>query len=669
MDPLSPLIDAIGRTITPTAEVANTGSPALAAIRRSMQVMHDRLLTRITELLNSPAGRLAAQEPIITQRAGRYVIPVKADMRGQMRGIVHDVSQSGATLFIEPLAVVDLGNEWRELQIEEEREVERILRELSALVGSAAGQVVANVDTLAEFDVLYAKVRLASALRATDLPEESGDQRWLVESGELNLVNARHPLLGDNVVPTSIRVGGDFQVLLITGPNTGGKTVALKTAGLLVLMAAAGIPIPADTGSRVPIYREVFADIGDEQSIEQSLSTFSSHMRNVIDVLAHAGPDSLVLLDELGAGTDPEEGSALAQSIVETLLARGSKVIATTHHSQLKLFAQQAEGVENASVEFDAETLAPTYRLSIGVPGRSNAIAIARGLGMPEAVLHRASQLVSHEQVQVDGLLDDIRRRQAETERMETAEAAALREAEELRETARARLAEIEAETAEILHEAAFEVERDIAAAREELRRAARAVRTATPAEAASHDLARHHVEAAQEVHRRLRRRAAPERRRRQPGLSAEQVVAGDRVWIRGVGAPGEALGPPDERGEIDVLLGSLRTRVRSGQVERVQRPERAPSGAIALPQAPDTEPELEVRAQRVEEVLPKLERFLDDAFRTGLSQVRIIHGKGTGTLRRVVRERLAEHPLVKSYETASREEGGEGVTVATLAS
>ncbi len=664
LDPLQHLNDQIGRSVTPHAEVADGASPALPAIRREIHAAHDRLVTRVNQILNSAAGRLAAQEPIITERGGRYVIPVKADMRGHLRGIVHDVSQSGATLFIEPLAIVDLGNQWRELQLQEEREVERVLRELSATVGLVAGQIAADVEGLAEFDVLWAKARLGDAIGAPDLPAEGLEQRWIVEAGQLRLINARHPLLTGDVVPNTIAVGDADRVLLITGPNTGGKTVALKTAGLLTLMALSGIPVPAEFGSQVPVYDAVFADIGDEQSIEQSLSTFSSHMRNIIQVIRLATRRTLVLLDELGAGTDPEEGAALAKAVVAALLERGTTVIATTHHGELKVFAHETAGVQNASVEFDEQTLAPTYRLSIGIPGRSNAIAIARRLGMPEEVLRAAERAIPREKTEVDTLLREVQRTREQLDEERRAETVARGEAEEIRTRLHQRLAEVEAEREQVVRDTVFEMERELAAMREQLRAAARVLKTAPPPPAV--EQAKMELGVAAEAPRRLRKKLAG---RRHTGIDPAQVQPGDSVWIRGVVAPGEALAVPDERGEMEVTLGSLRTRVRLEQVERVQRPpSRRPAGPITLPETPLGSSEIEIRAQRVDEVLPRLERFLDEAFRTGLHSVRIIHGKGTGTLRRVVRELLAEHPLVTSYETAERGEGGEGVTVAHLA-
>ncbi|MGH2603035.1 MAG: endonuclease MutS2, partial [Dehalococcoidia bacterium] len=384
MDEAAPLITELDRAISARGEVLDSATPLLAQIRRDVRIAHDRLTNKMNELLAGAVSRGVAQEALVTLRDGRYVIPVKADFRGQLRGVVHDTSSSGATVFVEPLAAVDLGNRWRELQIDEQREVDRILRSLSDQVGQNGARIRTDIDALAEIDLCLAKARLGEALQADDLPYDAEEQPWLVAApAELVLEEARHPLLRGEVVPVSLRVGGAFQVLLITGPNTGGKTVALKTAGLLTLMALAGLPVPATAGTRIPAYHSVHADIGDEQSIEQSLSTFSSHMRTIIGILAEAGPKSLVLLDELGAGTDPTEGAALARGIVEDLQARGASVIATTHHGELKLFAHSTPGVMNANVEFDPETFAPTYHLTIGTPGRSNAIAIARRLGMP----------------------------------------------------------------------------------------------------------------------------------------------------------------------------------------------------------------------------------------------------------------------------------------------
>ena len=670
MDEVGALITQIDRAINQRGEVVDSASPMLAHLRREVRIAHDRLTARLNDLLAAAVGRGVAQEAILTLRDGRYVIPIKADFRGQFRGIVHDTSASGATVFIEPLAAVELGNTWRELQLEEQREVERILRALSDQVGRAAPQIQVNLECLVRFDLAFAKAQLGQALGARELPCEGEEQPWLVRGpAELALVEARHPLLRGDVVPISLHVGGAFSVLLITGPNTGGKTVALKTAGLLSLMALAGLPVPAEAGSRIPVYDSVHADIGDEQSIEQSLSTFSSHMRNIITILSEAGRNSLVLLDELGAGTDPTEGAALARALVEYLLARGASVIATTHHGELKLFAHSTPGVMNASVEFDPETFAPTYKLTIGLPGRSNAIAIARRLGMPEEIIARAREQIAPEQVELEGLLAQLQRERDEATAARRAERLAAQEAQEIRDQLARRLDEIEATREEMLAEARRELEEEITSARERLREATRRLQRPQPQELPA---AQEVVAAAEQQLERLRRRM-PRRRRAEPGPRVEDLQPGDQVWLRGLAQPGEALSGADERGEVEVQFGALRTRVKADQIARIVRPAAPRSGRVSVRvdtagPAPSPGLSLEVRGQRVEEAMPRVEEFLDSAYRAGMPFVRIVHGKGTGTLRRVVREHLAHNPIVTAFETADPHEGGEGVTVAHLA-
>ncbi|MGB2712462.1 MAG: hypothetical protein WBC33_13220, partial [Conexibacter sp.] len=475
-EPLPELVAEIERCIDQRAEVTDAASPKLGVLRREVRIAHDRLNERLQSILHSTQFRDAIQEPIITLRDGRYVIPVKADQRGQIRGIVHDVSASGATIFLEPLSVVELGNKWRELQLEEQREVERVLRELSTLAGESADAIIETVVALAEIDLAFAKAQLASELDAHELPQEGDDQRWIVEApATLHLLNARHPLLSnDVVVPITVTVGGEYSALLITGPNTGGKTVALKTAGLLALMAQAGLPVPADAGSTVPVFASISADIGDEQSIEQSLSTFSSHMTNIIAILRSARRESLVLLDELAAGTDPVEGSALAQAIIDKLLTTGCLTIATTHHGELKAFAHTTPGVMNASVEFDPETLGPTYHLNIGLPGGSNALAIAERLGLPHDLIEAARANVSAEHAQVESLLTDIRREREDAVTARLAEEQARGAAEETHAQAEQRLADVEERLDEIVENTTAELERDAASVRELLTQAER---------------------------------------------------------------------------------------------------------------------------------------------------------------------------------------------------
>jgi DNA mismatch repair protein MutS2 len=676
IDPLTRLGDDINRCINQRAEVTDQASPALGAIRREVRTFHDRLYQRLEEILASSMTKGIAQEPIITLRDGRYVIPVKADMRGQIKGIVHDVSGSGATVWMEPLAVVEIGNKWREAQLDEEREVERVLRRLSGEAGAAAEPITWNVEILARIDVALAKVRFGDEIDAPELPHEGADQPWIVEApSRLHLLLARHPLLKKPVIPTTITVGDGYRVLLITGPNTGGKTVALKTAGLLSLMAQAGLPVPADRESRVPVFGSVFADIGDEQSIEQSLSTFSSHMTNIIRIVEAADAKSLVLLDELAAGTDPAEGSALARAILHRLLDLGSLTVATTHHGELKAFAHDTPGVMNASVEFNLQTLSPTYHLSIGLPGRSNALEIAQRIGMPRDIIDEARRGIAPEQQQVDALLSDIRREREDAASSRRAEETARREAEDIRERLEEKLESVDDERERLIARARDEIEREMARARALLADAEAEVERQKLA-AAADQLRAAAEEAAKAVERASRPRKVRERRPRRVdsvpiGLPAESIQEGDLVWLRGMDRFGEALSEPDAKGEVEIRLGPLRSRVKLAQVERVQRPAASKAhGSVSMDLAPppDVALELDMRGQTVDEAMPAVERYIDDAFRAGMPSARIIHGKGTGTLRRHVRDFLAHNALVKSYEEARREDGGEGVTIVHLA-
>ena len=644
-------------------EVRDSASKDLAAIRRESGTVHDRLQQRMESLLRSAALRPSLQDPIVTLRDGRYVLPVRAEARSAVPGVVHDSSASGATIYVEPLAVIDLGNRWRELQSQERHEVDRILRELSEAVGQAESELVDTVERLAQLDLALAKARLAADLDATALATVARDVRWLVDApAKLRLVEARHPLIEGDVVPVTIEAGDEVRALLITGPNTGGKTVALKTAGLLSLMALAGLPVPAEQGTRIPVYDAVFADIGDEQSIEQSLSTFSGHVTAIIDILERAGGRSLVLLDELGAGTDPTEGAALAIAIVDRLVELGATLIATTHHSELKLFAHRHPAVRNASVEFDVRTLAPTYRLRIGVPGQSNALAIAERLGMPGAIVESAREGLSHEQRDLEEVLGELRTQLSAAEDRAARAAADRDAAETLRNDLERQLAELAAESERLRAEAKERIHEEVRDAERLLQRARREVESARLEQAAAD------LERAQEAAAALA--PAPPtvagKAPQPPALATPEL--GSRVWLRGVSVAGEALSLPNESGEFDVQLGVLRTRVRLAQVERIEQPGGEIVEAVRVPPAPSAPEEIEVRGQVVAEALPAVEAYLDDAARAGRERVRIIHGKGTGVLRSAVRELLARHPLVTSYESGSPHEGGEGVTVALLA-
>ncbi|MDW8252705.1 MAG: endonuclease MutS2 [Chloroflexota bacterium] len=658
--------EEIARCIGRRGEVLDSASAPLARIRAELRAAHDHLRARLDQYIASPLGKMVLQEPIVTVREGRYVVPVKADFKGQVRGIIHDVSASGATVFLEPLEIVDLNNRWRELQLEEEREIERIMRRLSAEVGEHAPAIIANVDLLGAIDLQLAKARYAEALGATRPRLVPVRPPW-----QLDLRQARHPLLGERAVPISVDLSSDEFVLVITGPNTGGKTVALKTVGLLTMMALAGLPLPAAAGSTVPVFRHVAADIGDEQSIEQSLSTFSSHIGTIVEILREADPATLVLLDELGAGTDPAEGSALARAILAYLVRRRIPTIATTHYSEVKVFAHGTPGVRNASVEFDPLTLAPTYRLILGTPGASNALAIASRLGLSPEIIEEARTLVSPTEAEVERLLADLQRERdaLAAERQRAAAAAAQAEAE------RAKLAEalavVERERDRLADEARTELLREADELLRALQRAAAAAASPTNADAAAAAAAE--LAAARQAFARRTRR--PRHPRRAP-LRTRPLRVGDPVRLPRLGQVGELVALFPEREEAEVWLGTMKVRAPLRDLEPMSAAEAAREHRrahlerrVTLPPPPPSPgTQLDLRGRRADEAAEALDRYLNDAYRSGLSEVRVIHGKGTGALRQVVRTHLAAHPLVREWAPAALNEGGEGATIAKLA-
>ncbi len=669
IEPCRALVEAIEEAIGDDGEVKDTASPQLQQIRRDLATTHDRLLEKLQRIISDPRNQPWLQEPIITQRAGRYVIPVKVEHKGRIQGIVHDQSASGATVFVEPLATLELNNRWRELQLAEEREVERVLRELSALVAENGDEIVWTVEALAELDLHMAKAEYAFELKATQ-PELTSPLDRKGEKPYLLLRQARHPLIDpQQVVPIDVWLGPDFHALVITGPNTGGKTVTLKTVGLLCLMTMCGLHIPAGDGSRVPVFDNVFADIGDEQSIEQSLSTFSSHMTNIIRILEQATRRSLVLIDEIGAGTDPVEGAALARAILSYLVEREISTIVATHYSELKIWAHNTPGVQNASVEFDLETLRPTYRLLIGLPGRSNALHIAERLGLNPEIVQRARHLLSHQDLELESLLADIRvaRERAEQEAREAERAR--REAETLRQQLEERLTRIEEERAEVLNQARQEARAEL----EEVRALLRSVKRRLERygqQVAELTTLRDELRRIEKEHLAPARPPAPKTKEESATPEAPLQV-GDRVWVPALGRTAEVVALYGD--EAEVAAGPLRLRARVAELER--RPEEKPSPPRLPPgvrvmrrQGARPARELDLRGMTVEEALPTLEKYLDDAYMAGLSPVRIVHGKGTGALRRAVREALRQHPLVASFRPGDQHEGGDGVTVVELA-
>jgi DNA mismatch repair protein MutS2 len=666
IEPCEGLAGEINRCISGQGEVVDHASEKLASVRRELRTAHERLLEKLNRMITSARLAPYLQEALITQRSGRYVIPIKADFKGRISGIVHDSSSSGATLFIEPLSAVEMGNQWRQLQIEEEQEIERILAALSAHVGGLADELGWTVDALADLDLALAKGRYAMELLATEpLPVPFRQQTTGGHPGStLDLRQARHPLLDpQRVVPIDVHLGDDFYVLVITGPNTGGKTVSLKTVGLMAAMAQSGLHLPAAEGSSLSVFDGIYADIGDEQSIEQSLSTFSAHLTNIIRILGEAGEHSLLLLDELGAGTDPVEGSALARAILTHLLERHFSTLVATHYSELKAFAQTTPGVENACVEFDLETLSPTFRLQVGLPGRSNAFAIAERLGLPGGIVRGARALVSPEDLQTESLLAEIQQAHREALVAHDEALRAQRAAREQQNRLSARLTAIEAERAAILGEARAEARRELAGFRDEI--------GALQAELAGR---RQGSTLTDEWLAQARRRVSAKEEEAAAPLLPPPIVeeitppgelaVGDLVWVAGLDATGQIVALDEESAQVQV--GSFFVRARRGEIEWRGRPRAVKSELPSAPSGFHPSPgiELDLRGQRVEEIRPRVEKYLDDAFLAGLPFARVVHGKGTGALRQAVRELLRNHPLVKSFREGEAAEGGSGVTV-----
>ncbi len=695
------LIEEIARCIDERGEVMDSASDTLARIRRELREAHARLMERLQRIISTAANQPLLQEPIITQRQGRYVIPLRAEFKGRIPGLIHDQSGSGATFFIEPLAVVELNNRWREAQLAEQEEIQRILAALTGLVAANAAVIVHTVEALGDLDLIFAKARYASEMRATE-PElvefvraqpsgRSAKDRKHASSppaevpeppsyqhpgSTLAFIKARHPLLDPlTVVPVDIYLEDDYFIVVITGPNTGGKTVSLKTTGLLTLMAQSGLAIPAAEGSRVSVFENIFADIGDEQSIEQSLSTFSSHMTHIVDILDQADMRSLVLLDELGAGTDPEEGAALAQALLRTLLARSITTLATTHYSELKVFAHTTPFIANASVEFDIQTLSPTYKLSIGLPGRSNAFAIARRLGLMPEIVTQAEALVSPQSLETEAMLAEIKRAREVALTAESEAKAAQRRAEALNADLSYRLAKTEEARREVLAEARSQAEAELAALRAEMEHlamlASREQTAGMPREGGPAIGKNLHEQWLAEAASVLERRASqaqplPTVQTPEPVVIDGPLQPGDQVWVASLQATGEIVGVSGN--EVDVKIGSFRIRLGQNRVTLRQRgAQLAVQASGAQPRPPSPGMELDLRGLTVDDMLIELDRYLNTAYLAGLPFVRIIHGKGTGALRQAVRDELRGHSLVSDFRAGDASEGGEGVTVAKL--
>ena len=643
-------------------EVADNASPALASIRRKIRAASQRVRDQLDKLIHSQAHQKHLQESIVTQRGGRYVVPVKAEFRGEVPGLVHDTSASGATVFVEPMSVVEANNEIRVLRSDEQDEIARILLELSGEAGSFADSIIESYHYAVELDLIFAKAQVAYKMKAV-VPQVG-------EDGKIALHAARHPLIAkEKVVPTDITLGVEFDTLIITGPNTGGKTVALKTIGLLTLMAMCGLMIPAGEGSRVAVFRHILADIGDEQSIEQSLSTFSSHMVNIIHIFEVADNSSLILLDELGAGTDPVEGAALAEAIIQELRGRGVRLACTTHYAELKAYAIQTPGVENGSCEFDVATLRPTYRLLIGVPGKSNAFAITQRLGMDTAIVDRARELVSREGnafEQVVGRLEEDRRKMED-------------ELEALRASAAQAKANAEA-SQRLKDEAEAQAKKEIDRARQEAAQIVQKTRQRADALVGELEELRRQKNKQLSAEQKARLRSGlkelesssdPVHQRRDDNyVLPRPLVVGDEVLLYDIDKEATVLELPKD-GTVLVQAGIIKTRVPLGNVRLLskrQLKKKNPTRTVTKNvSTPETSSSLDLRGQTVEEALMEVDNFLDRASRMHLSQVTIIHGKGTGALRTAVQQHLRRCSQVKSFRLGTYGDGESGVTIAEL--
>ena len=704
IEPCDHVVAEIGRCINDRGEVVDGASAKLASIRSELRAAQDRLLSTLERLVQGADVKPYLQDAIVTQRQGRYVIPVRQEYKGHIDGIVHDQSSSGATLFIEPLRVVQQNNAVRELELQEDQEVRRILAELTQGVAEEAVYIRRNVDVLAELDFTVAKAKYAYQIDAATPevipfrtprpirvdPNDGGQQDGVPVDGVeppkipnpkaeilhpgsvINLRRARHPLLDPaTVVPIDIYLDDETYMIVITGPNTGGKTVTLKTVGLLALMAQSGMMIPAEPGSVLSVFEGIYADIGDEQSIEQSLSTFSSHMTHIIEILEEADPQSLVLLDELGAGTDPDEGSALAMALLENLRDRGITTFATTHYSDLKLYAHNTPGVRNASVEFDVETLSPTYELSIGLPGRSNALTIARRLGLNPTIVDEAESIVRPDTLQADSLLDDIKRARQEILATESRAKERERQAQLIERDLRYQLAHIEEARRAVVAETRALMQAELEAVRREIEQTRRQLLRGGVGPGAHEEFL---TRAAQEISRRQQAGEEVIREVIIPGDESQRLAGpievGDRVFVPSLQASGEVLAVTPQ-GDVDVQLGKFRLKLPAKRLELRQKAVKETASATpsvrmgGLPESPGLE--LDLRGERVEEGLDKLERYLNSASLARLPWVRIIHGKGTGAMRDAVRTVLKGHPLIRDARFGEAGEGGDGVTVARL--
>lgn len=663
----------IDRCILSEDEMADSASPKLKSVRREIGVTGEQIKNRLNRMASSAENKPYLQDSIVTIRDGRYVIPVKKEHRDRFPGMIHDQSKGGQTLFIEPQAIVDMNNRLRELEVEEQAEIARILQELTDRTVEHHAELKSNQAILTKLDFIMAKGKLSRRM--------NGAEPHISDDGVLELVAARHPLIDpEKVVPIDITIGGRYRTLIVTGPNTGGKTVSLKTAGLLSAMALSGLHIPASEASRLPLFRDIFADIGDEQSIEQSLSTFSSHMKMIVEITENAGPDTLVLLDELGAGTDPTEGAALAIAILQEMHDSGAMTMATTHYNELKKYALQTDDVENAAMEFDVETLSPTYRLMIGVPGKSNAFEISRKLGLKKEIIDRAELLIERGDMEFENVLASIEndRKRAADDREEARRL--LAEAEEREKAAEKKESETAAKREKILSDARAEARGYVRDAKE----------TAKQLQKELNYVSEHSDRGPGKMSERASRKLDDSRRRiknieekyavRQGSqinskpVSADDLKIGDRVKLLTLDQNGEVTSLPDQKGDLDVAIGVMKVRANVkdlmliGEGKERKKPAASPRyGNLYKTKTASVSPTLNVQGESLEDAVMDAEKYLDDVYIAGLEKVTIIHGRGEGILKNGIRSMLRRNKCVASFAPGAYADGGDGVTVVTM--
>ncbi len=659
--------EKIDRCILSEDEMSDNASPELHRIRRAIARQNDAIKNKLNQILGAQDNRTYLQDAIVTMRDGRYVIPVKQEHRGRFPGIVHDQSKAGATLFIEPQVIVNLNNELRELEMAEEAEIAKILKELSEAVAEHYHHIKNNQELLLQLDFIMAKGKLSRRME--------GEEPSVNLDGVLDIKMGRHPLIpSEKVVPINVSVGENYRTLVITGPNTGGKTVTLKTVGLLSMMAQSGLHIPASSQSKIPVYSDIFADIGDEQSIEQSLSTFSSHMKNIVRIVEEADSSCLVLVDELGAGTDPTEGAALAISILETLYKQGATTVATTHYNEIKKYALSTEGVENASMEFNVETLSPTYRLSIGIPGKSNAFEISRKLGLSDALIDRASQLIEGGDIEFEDVIEAIEKdkKQAEAERDEAIaiNIAMKKKQEELDK----QMAALEKKKEKIIADAREEAREILRDAKETAGQVQKELRELSKLESMGERNRRF-----DKNRRKLREKEEKyaERIIRQVNsnpVSASDIRVGDRVKVLSLDQNGEVLSLPDEKGDLLVKIGIMKANLNLDDLmlindgtKKKKAPKKASYGSLYKAKSQNVSISINVQGRYLDDAVMEVDKYLDDAYVAGLHEVTVIHGRGEGILKKGLRDMMKNHKHVASFRKGNYNEGGEGVTVVKL--